>query len=93
MMPGREAGFFTLEGVSKASSIKFIAEKQGLKLENALGVGDHESDWGFMQLCGEVATLENGSKGIKEKVRERKGFVAPSVNDEGFAEILRHYLF
>ena len=55
-----------------------------------LGIGD----WNFMQLCGQVATLENGTRQLKTLI-QTKGlnncYISPSVDENGFLDILNHF--
>lgn len=84
----------TAPGVSKQHAARTVMERLNIPFESVLGVGDSESDWNFMQLCGYVATV--GSSGGKlQQLAQSKGknhyFFAASVDDNGMREALDHF--
>ncbi|OGE26599.1 hypothetical protein A3C26_04325 [Candidatus Daviesbacteria bacterium RIFCSPHIGHO2_02_FULL_39_12] len=85
----------TAKNVSKANSLKVVADTLGITLENTLGVGDTMGDWEFMDLCEYVATMLNAPDELKEKVKSKgkgKYLIAPSVDDNGILKILDYFL-
>lgn len=79
---------------SKKEAAQAVIHNLDISFEEVLGVGDSASDWSFMQLCGYTATLENGSKDIKELVAtkgEGRFFIAPHVDENGILNIFAHF--
>ncbi len=87
-------GIVTTPGSSKQAGAEAVLKDLGGSFEQALGVGDSTSDWGFMQRCGYVATLENGTNELKDLVRakgESNSYIGASVDENGILEILEHF--
>lgn len=87
-------GAITALGVSKKDGLIKTAEILGIPLDNMLAVGDSLSDWGFMQLCGFVASMGNGDSTLKDNVAQRgnNGIIGKSVDENGIIEILDWYI-
>ena len=70
---------------SKGTAAKFVADKLGFKLENAVGIGDAENDIELIttiQDCGGVGiAMGNAQKCLKDKA----DFVTDDVRSRGFA--------
>lgn len=84
----------TPELVSKKLAVKKIMGHQNIELINALAVGDNLNDWDFMQACGYVATLENGTDDVKGLVRERGNglwFIGKSVDENGILDVFDYF--
>lgn len=88
-------GIITAKGSSKKEGAEAIAKSISVPFENILGIGDSASDWQFIQLCGYAATLESGSKDIKELIQTkstRKYFISKkSVDENGILDIFEHF--
>ncbi len=87
-------GIITAPGVSKAQAVKEVAQIINTPFTKILGIGDNKSDWNFMALCRYAGTVGNESKELKRLVKtkgEGNYFIAPSVDDHGFLEILDHF--
>lgn len=86
-------GVVTKKGVTKNSAIKELSTFSGVPLGEMLGIGDGESDWEFMQLCGFVGTVENADKRVKEKVRKMGtfGYIGRSVDENGVLDVLKQF--
>lgn len=84
----------TLSGVSKASATKEIAEQLGLDLTQCLGIGDSESDWDFMSLCGKVGVVGDNSKELVRLASTKdkdQYYIAPDVRAHGLLEIFSYF--
>jgi hydroxymethylpyrimidine pyrophosphatase-like HAD family hydrolase len=92
LLPAQFA-IITAPGVSKRNGALEIAKSTGISLEETLGVGDNASDWQFMELCGYVAAMGNGTQELKEFVQERgaKGFIGGGVDENGILGIFDHF--
>ena len=89
-------GIITAPGISKMNAAIEISKASGIPLENYLGIGDSESDWQFIELCGYGAAMGNASDKLKGLVRSKgpeKSFVGPGVDENGIITILDHFLF
>lgn len=89
-----KVGAITALGVSKQSALIEISKMLNIPLENFLGIGDSNSDWNFMQICGYVGAMGNGDQELKDNVTARgaHGHICGDVNDNGFIEMLDWYL-
>lgn len=90
----RMAAFFTNPGATKRSGVEHIARLNKVKLEETLAMGDSTNDWTFMELCGYVATLGNGSPELKELVTskgERGKITNKNVSENGLLDILNQF--
>jgi hydroxymethylpyrimidine pyrophosphatase-like HAD family hydrolase len=84
----------TRSGVSKESATKEIAEQLSVDLSNCLGIGDSESDWNFMSLCGSVGVVGTKSEALMDLAKtkgENQFYLAPDVSEHGLLEILKNF--
>lgn len=82
----KTAAFFTHPLATKRTGVQKLSALQKISLGNTLAMGDSTNDWTFMELCGLVATLNNGSPELKElvKAKGKNGYVsALSVEENG----------
>lgn len=82
----KTAAFFTHPLATKRTGVQKLSALQKISLGNTLAMGDSTNDWTFMELCGLVATLNNGSPELKElvKAKGKNGYVsALSVDENG----------
>lgn len=88
-----EAMIITSLGVSKRSGIEVLAKNLKVSLNEILSIGDTMHDWEFMEVCGYKATLENGSKELKNKLNfsDEKQFMGGHVDEDGIIDILKHF--
>lgn len=86
-------GVITAPNASKANASKKVAKLLKIDFSNMLGIGDTQSDWNFMQLCEYVAAVGDKDQELQELVKSRgkNGFLAPSVDDHGLIEIVKHF--
>lgn len=87
-------GIITALGSSKKEGAEVLIKSLGINFEDVLGIGDTTGDWSFIQLCGYGATLENGSKEIKELVKTKgdgKFFIGKSVDENGIVDIFKYF--
>ena len=83
----------TPKGVSKRTTVELMSDEMHVPLGECLGIGDTDGDWKFMDLCGYVATLENGTDMLKRKVMERgaNGIIGGHVNANGLVDVLKSF--
>ncbi len=84
----------TSPGVSKQHAAAEVMKRLKIPFEAVLGIGDSESDWNFMQLCGYVATVEEDSAALQQLAKskgEGRYYFGSSVDDHGIIEILKHF--
>jgi len=88
-----EFGVITNLGISKKESIKKISSIYNLSLIEALGVGDGETDWGFMSLCGYKGIMGNASPQLINMIdsTDKNSFVGKSVNENGLLTIFEYF--
>lgn len=81
------------KNVSKRQATLNVLSHLGIDAKDTLSVGDSTSDWKFMELCGFVATLENGQQPLKELVNNKgnAGFIGGHVDTNGFLTIVDHF--
>ncbi|HUQ85672.1 MAG TPA: HAD hydrolase family protein [Candidatus Limnocylindrales bacterium] len=89
-----QIGIITAPESSKKEGSIAVAKSLSISFEDILGIGDSTSDWSFMELCGYAATLENGSRELKDLIKqkgENKYFIGKSVDENGILDILSHF--
>ncbi len=81
------------KNVSKRQATLNVLSHLGIEPNDTLSVGDSTSDWKFMELCGFVATLENGQEPLKKLVSDKgnAGFIGGHVDTNGFLAIVDHF--
>lgn len=87
-------GIVTVKGISKKQSTIDVTSTLNIPLSDYLGIGDSTSDWSFMQLCGYVASVENGSDELIKFVLSKgpnHSFIGPSVEENGILSIFDHF--
>lgn len=90
----RHFGIIVNKQTSKSEAAKRIIKSLSLSFENVLGVGDSATDWKFIELCGYAASVENGTKEIKELVQTKqdgKYTIGKSVDENGILDILKYF--
>ena len=75
-------------GVSKATGVGFVAEHDGFSRSEAIAFGDGENDVELLEWAGYGVAVANGH----ERALAAADFVAPSVDDEGVAQVLEAFL-
>jgi len=58
---------FLPQGIDKGTGLKWMSELCGISTEEMAGIGDADSDWEFLSLCGIAATPANGQPSILER--------------------------
>jgi len=56
-------------GVDKASGLRAALARLGISPAEVIGVGDAENDFGFLELCGCSAAVDNALPALKERVK------------------------
>jgi hydroxymethylpyrimidine pyrophosphatase-like HAD family hydrolase len=84
----------TAKNVSKAAASQYVATSLGIDFSQILGIGDSESDWNFMQLCGFVGTVGDQSSALIRHARNKADnhyYIAPSVDEHGLIDIFKNF--
>lgn len=84
----------TAKDASKITASQEVAKILGVNLSNVLGIGDTLGDWIFMEKCGYVGVVGEGSLELIKKVKtkgEGNYFLAPSVDEDGMVKILEYF--
>jgi hydroxymethylpyrimidine pyrophosphatase-like HAD family hydrolase len=79
---------------SKKIAAKEVATTLGIPFDAILGIGDSTSDWQFMEMCGYVATVENGMEELKQLVKTKPNghwCIGPNVDMNGFLDIATYF--
>ena len=81
------------KNVSKRQATLSVLSHLGIDVKDTLSVGDSTSDWKFMELCGYVATLENGQGPLKKFVTAKgdSGFTGGHVDANGILTVFDHF--
>lgn len=58
---------FLPRGIHKGTGLRWMSELCGIGLHEMAGIGDANSDWEFLSLCGIAATPNNGQPFIRER--------------------------
>lgn len=86
--------FIVNKDTSKKDAARKCIENLKIPFESVLGIGDTTSDWKFIELCGHGATLENGSKDLKELIKtkeEGKFFIGKSIDENGILDVFDYF--
>jgi hydroxymethylpyrimidine pyrophosphatase-like HAD family hydrolase len=84
----------TASGVNKATATIEVCQKFNINPKSALGIGDSESDWNFMKLCGSVGVVGSQSTVLANYAMskgEGNYCIAPDVAEHGLIEIFKYY--
>ncbi|HSX31019.1 MAG TPA: HAD hydrolase family protein [Candidatus Saccharimonadales bacterium] len=89
----RRFGIITALGISKGQAAAEVAEHEGAKPEELLGIGDSTMDWQFIEHCGYAGAMGNASDELKRLVDTKgdKSFVGDSVDENGILSILDYF--
>lgn len=78
----------TAAGVDKGSGLRRLLEMLGIPRERVLAVGDHDNDLPMFAEAGVAVAMGQA----EENVRSAAHWVAPSVDHDGVAAALRHFI-
>ncbi len=79
------------QGIDKASGIRFLSEKTGVRPSQMLGIGDSKGDFPMLNLVGYVGCPDNASKECKELVRKRQGHPSRAEYAKGVEDVINHF--
>ncbi|MFC1627347.1 HAD family hydrolase [Patescibacteria group bacterium] len=74
--------------VSKKKALEYVQEKLGITKAETIGVGDMPNDIPLFEACGLTVAMGNGDDKLK-KIADK---VAPSIDDEGVAWVIKEFL-
>jgi hydroxymethylpyrimidine pyrophosphatase-like HAD family hydrolase len=73
--------------VSKATSLKRVAESYGIAMSEVMAIGDAPNDVAMLQVSGVAIAMDNADPLVKEHAH----WIAPSNNDHGVHAALVKY--
>ncbi|UCC75481.1 MAG: HAD family phosphatase [Anaerolineales bacterium] len=77
-----------LPGISKAWAMAWVAQYLGVKREETIGIGDGDNDLDMIKWAGLGVAMGNATPAVKAAA----AWIAPSVEEDGAAEALRHFV-
>jgi Cof subfamily protein (haloacid dehalogenase superfamily) len=79
---------FAHPDVSKGAGMQFLANRIGITPAQTVAFGDGENDLELLEWAGYAVAVENASA----KLKERADLIAPSVEEEGVAQVIEAFL-
>ena len=76
------------KGVEKGSSLRFLAEKLGIKQEEVMAIGDGANDFWMIEYAGVGVAMGNS----KDRIKEIADVVTISNDEDGVAQVLEEYI-
>ena len=76
---------------NKGSGLRFAAEKSGIEIKNILYIGDTRGDFSAFEVAGYTACPSNATEECKKLVESKSGYISPSANAKGLADIISHF--
>lgn len=77
-----------VKGVSKASALKFMAERYGIAIEETLAIGDSGNDLAMLKAAGVSVAMGNASDAVKSVCDHVTGLCV----DDGFADAVYNFV-
>jgi len=84
----------TIKGVSKKAASLEVLDYLKISPDETLGVGDTQGDWNFMSICKYAGVVGNASQELKNLAKEKgegNYFFAPTVEEDGFIQLLDYF--
>ncbi len=78
----------TAQGANKQHALLHLAEREGLNLKKFMAIGDGYNDFPLLLACGFKVAMGNAPQELKEIA----DYVAPSVDEDGVAEAIEHFV-
>jgi Cof subfamily protein (haloacid dehalogenase superfamily) len=79
---------FAHPAVSKGTGLQFLADRIGITPAQTVAFGDGENDLELLEWAGYAVAVENANPALKE----RANLIAPSVGEEGVAQVIEAFL-
>jgi hypothetical protein len=76
---------FLAPGVSKGRSVRNLARRFGIPMEQTLAMGDQLNDFEMIEMAGHGVAMPSAPAAVQAAAR----YVAPPLADEGAAEVIR----
>ncbi|WP_431242742.1 HAD family hydrolase [Flavobacterium sp. P21] len=76
------------QGIDKAASLKFLADKLGILQEEIIAVGNAGNDLTMIEYAGLGVWVDN----VTPELRDRADLIVASNNDDGVAEVVQKYI-
>ena len=76
------------KGVEKGSSLRFLAERLGIRQEEVMAIGDGANDFWMIEYAGVGVAMGNS----KDRIKEIADVVTISNDEDGVARILEEYI-
>ena len=78
----------TAQGANKQHALLHLAEREGLNLKKFMAIGDGYNDFPLLMACGFKVAMGNAPAELKAIA----DYVAPSVDEDGVAEAIEHFV-
>lgn len=75
------------QNAGKKQAVEFICQRLGIKQDEVMALGDHESDLSLIEWAGVGAMMANGQSQLKSKAP----LIAPSNENDGVAQMIHAY--
>lgn len=73
---------------SKGQAIEFLAEQNGIKMEEVIAIGDSYNDLDMISLAGLGVAMENADP----KIKKVSGYITKTNNDHGVWEVFKKFV-
>lgn len=75
-------------GIDKASSLRFLAQKLGIRQDEIIAVGNAGNDLTMIEYAGLGVWVDN----VTPELRDKADLIVASNNDDGVAEVVQKYI-
>ena len=85
-----DSGFalhITDKRVNKGTSLKYLCERNGINMENVMGIGDSQNDEDFLRQCGYKIAVNNADN----KLKEISNYTCENRFGDGVAEAIEKF--
>lgn len=79
---------FMMPGVDKGMAVRFLAQREGIPLENIMAFGDNTNDLPMLNVAGWPVAMENGEDIVKDAAR----IIAPHHDEGGVGQVIEKYV-
>lgn len=79
---------FNVPGVDKGMAVRFLAEREGISLEDVMAFGDNTNDLPMLNAVGWPVAMENGEDVLKAAAK----IIAPHHAEGGVGQVIEKYV-
>lgn len=77
-----------MPGVDKGAAIRFLAEREGISMENVMAFGDNTNDLPMLNAAGWPVAMQNGEDCVKAVAK----LIAPENTAGGVGQVIEKYI-